>query len=98
MVNSKELSVAVVTVAEVVLAEVVVEGLTITLRARKFVNPITPFGLDLVVRMSTTTTEDVDMSISAPLALRRLVTRRATRLTTAKVRASPALLLLGLVL
>jgi hypothetical protein len=94
--TSKLSVVAVVDVAVVVLEEVVVADLT--LRARRFVRPTTLSGLVQVVDMSIRITVSAVMSTSAPLALRSLVARRTTRLTTVNQRASLAVLLLGLVM
>ena len=96
MLTSKLSVVAVVDVAVVVLEEVVVADLT--LRARRFVRPTTLSGLVQVVVMSTRITASAGMSTSAPLALRSPGARRTTRLTTAKPKASLAVLLLGLVM
>ena len=97
MVTSKLSVVAVGDVAVVVLEEVVAD-LTVSLRARKFVRPTTLSGLVQVVDMSIRITVSAVMSTSAPLALRSPGARRTTRLTTAKPRASLAVLLLGLVM
>ena len=91
MVTSRAVSVVAEYVAVVVLGEVVA-GLTTTLRARSFVSHTTLSGLAQVVRMSTTITESVGTSISVPLTLRRLATRKTTRPTTVKLRASLAVL------
>ena len=92
---SRVVAVVVETVAAVVQPEG--EADQMGLKGRKSASRTTLSGLDLVVRMSTTTTASVAMSTSVLPVLRRQEPENPTRLTTAQ-RRLPTLLQWGLAL
>ena len=92
--TSLEAEVVVVFVAAVV-EEVVVTDLTVFKMETKFASLTMGFGLEVVVLTSTTTTENVGMSIFALAVLRRMALRKATKHTTANQMAGQAVLAVG---
>ena len=90
--TSLEAEVVVVFVAA---EEVVVTDLTVFKMETKFASLTMGFGLEVVVLTSTTTTENVGMSIFALAVLRRMALRKATKHTTANQMAGQAVLAVG---